>query len=155
MNRRLIAAAGFTAAALCGCGHAPRPSTPPVTHPGATESPAATQSPSEVQAAKIAAKSIQCATPTSKQVRRRGAPSGRCAGVTVEFGQPGDAPNGWQVANAAKGHELAYATVHGSLYLDARCSANCSNVRIDHWNVVIDMTTDQVVDGGTAGQPLS
>jgi hypothetical protein len=143
MNRRLIAGA-VVAAALCGCGRAALASASP--HPTATPVPAAS----------IAAHSIQCPSPTSKQTRQPGAPSGRCTGVTVEFGQAADAPMGWQVANGAQGDELAYATVHGSLYLDARCPGiSCGNVHIDHWNVVIDMRTGMVLSSGTAGPPLT
>jgi hypothetical protein len=51
---------------------------------------------------------------------------------------------------------MYYATVHGAMKFVPSSGpyGKPSPVSIDHWNVVIDATTGEIISVGTSGNPL-
>ena len=133
----------------------PSPSAPlPPSVPGALQhSGGPYVSQSSVQNA--AAATLGCSIGTAQA----GFPGTHCDSVSIQFFDRYDqamaVTNGtWPPDSAlSPDREVYLVTIHGSMQFTPRAPIS-SPVAIDHWNLVVDAATGDIISSGTAGTPL-
>lgn len=85
-------------------------------------------------------------------------PGTHCDSVSVQFfdryDQATATDSTWPAVSAlGADREVYLVTVHGSMEFTPR-ALDTAPVAIDHWNLVVDATTGDIMSSGTAGTPL-